>query len=199
MQYSQELSELCDDLNNVTVLLENENLGASDNESVDDSSSIFSVYSVENFHDDWVKPKQLDMATLKRNALCEICYKVISFVPAVLTFSVTRSLTLSLTSLQVCACCIYCNCVSHINCLNRKQKRLVFKGNFVCYLCLDDIEDSKKAYVKKIIKSATHYKQGIAQTMICKNWYAPCTHSLTNLLTYSLTPNEPGDHIGGAK
>ena len=102
MQYSQELSELCDDLNNVTVLLENENLGASDNESVDDSSSIFSVYSVENFHDDWVKPKQLDMATLKRNALCEICYKVISFVPAVLTFSVTRSLARLLSHSHLC-------------------------------------------------------------------------------------------------
>jgi len=90
LQYSQELSELCDDLNNVTVLLEHENLVASDNESVDDSSSIFSVYSVETFHDDWVKPKQLDMATLKRNSLCEICYKTITFVPAVLTYSFTH-------------------------------------------------------------------------------------------------------------
>ncbi len=100
LQYSQELSELCEDLNNVTVLLENENLAASDNESVDDSSSIFSAYSVENFHDEWVKPKQLDMATLKRNALCEICYKIISFIPAVLTHSLTHthSCSHSLTS-----------------------------------------------------------------------------------------------------
>ena len=66
------------------------------------------------------------------------------------------------------AYCQYCNVVNHIACLEESERRNVYKGEWVCSDCADDVQDSKESFVLKRLRDVTRIQQDNAQKIIAK-------------------------------
>jgi hypothetical protein len=105
--------------------------------------------SIENV---WLKPKEISKTDLLRNSKCEICLRSITFCPS------------------IDACCQYCNVVCHITCIPRSHRKYANKGSWVCFLCIDDLESSKRAYHKRELKIRRFKLEKDSQIILSKNF-----------------------------
>lgn len=98
----------------------------------------------------WIKPKEISKSELLRNSKCEICLKSITFCPT------------------IDACCQFCNIVCHITCIPRSHRKYANNGSWVCFLCIDDLESSKRAFRKRQLKIGRYKLENNSQIILSK-------------------------------
>lgn len=95
----------------------------------------------------WVQPKR---CVTQHNSLCEICRK---FFP---------------NHAGAKLHCVYCNVVCHTECMKEFHKKLVPSKEWICFYCIDFLDDSKSIHDMKQMESRNFAKHTKAQIVIAK-------------------------------
>ena len=121
----------------------------------------------------WIEPKRCET---KHNALCEICQK---FFP---------------NHIGSLLHCIYCNVICHVECMLKFQKRLVPTKEWICFYCIDFLDESKKTHKTKQSENLNQANYAKAQIILAKYWRRYMTVSVLKckLATYLHCCNRTG-------
>jgi hypothetical protein len=97
----------------------------------------------------WIEPKR---CVTTHNALCELCRK---------TFPNHAGAILN---------CIYCNVVCHVKCMTEFHQRLNPKKEWICFYCIDYLDESKQTHKTKQENNLCLAKFTHSQIVVAKYW-----------------------------
>ena len=101
---------------------------------------------------EWIQPKRIDASRRNHNAMCEICNDFGPGVPGIILL------------------CIYCNVMCHEECVRKKQRRYKRRKEWICFYCLDYLDNSKQQFSADLDKLQNKSARNAAQVCIAKTW-----------------------------